>query len=182
MSKIGRLPIKLPAQTTVRMVEGLARVKGPLGELTWQIPAGALVDVQDQVVAITNQQPNIPAMRAIHGLVRAKLANMVEGVSTGFNKILEISGVGFRAEVQDNEVRLQVGFSHPVKLAILPGASVKVTKNEVSITGIDKEVVGEMAARIRAAKPPEPYKGKGIKYQGEIIRRKQGKAAKTSIK
>ena len=183
MSKIGRLPIKLPDQTTIQMVDGLAKVTGPLGELTWRIPAGALVEIKEQVATVTNEQPTNPVFRAIHGLVRAKLANMVEGVSKGFTKILEISGVGFRAEVQkDEEIWLHVGFSHPVKLAILPGASIKVIKNEVMITGIDKEVVGEMAARLRAAKKPEPYKGKGIKYQGEVIRRKQGKAAKTATK
>lgn len=180
MSKIGRLPIKLPADTTLTVADLLVTVKGQLGELQWQLPAGMVIEQKEGVVTVINQRKNDPTAQPVYGLTRAKLANMVKGVSVGFEKILDIIGVGFRAELRDDDLWLHLGFSHPVKLALLPGVTVKIVKNEVTINGIDKEMVGEMAARIRATKKPEPYKGKGIKYRGEIIRRKQGKAAKTS--
>jgi len=180
MSKIGRLAIKLPSDVAVTVTAGLATVTGKLGELQWQLPAGMKIDQQDQVVSIINEQPADPASRALYGLSRAKIANLVKGVSEGFERVLEISGVGFRGELHDNELWLHVGFSHVVKLSILPGVSIKLVKNEIIISGIDKDMVGEMAARIRSTKKPEPYKGKGIKYKEEIIRRKQGKTAKTT--
>ena len=180
MSKIGRLPIKLPSDTTLSVADSLITVKGKLGELRWQLPQEITIQQQDGIVTVVNQHPNDPTSQPIYGLTRAKLSNMVKGVSVGFERILEIIGVGFRAELKDDELWLHLGFSRPVKLNLLPGVTVKIVKNEVTISGIDKEMVGEMAARIRATKKPEPYKGKGIKYQGEIIRRKQGKAAKTA--
>ncbi len=180
MSKIGRLAINLPENTTLVVGDGLATVKGKLGELSWRLPVGMTVEQQDGIVKIINQHPENQTSKALHGLTRAKLANLVTGVSAGFERILDINGVGFKAELHDDQIWLHLGFSHPIKLAILAGVSIKITKNELVVSGIDKEQVGEMAARIRSMKKPEPYKGKGIKYREEIIRRKQGKAAKSS--
>ena len=180
MSKIGRLLIQLPDKTELSIQGDQVKVKGEKGELNWILPKGIQLEKTDNIVTLINTDPNNPITKSFHGLSRSKVANMVQGVTNGFEKILEITGVGFKAEVHDTEVWLFVGLSHTVKLPIMLGTEVKVTKNEVSITGIDKELVGEMAARIRATKKPEPYKGKGIKYKGEIIRRKQGKAVKDS--
>jgi len=181
MSKIGRLPIKLPPEVTVTVADGLITVKGVLGTLTLALLPGITINQQDGIVTVVNQNQADRATWAIHGLIRAKLANLVKGVSVGFERILDINGVGFRAEMKDGTtLRLHIGLSHPVDLAVLPGVTIKIVKNEITLSGIDKEVVGEMTARIRAQKPPEPYKGKGIKYREEIIRRKQGKAVKTS--
>ncbi|MFH0912198.1 MAG: 50S ribosomal protein L6 [Patescibacteria group bacterium] len=179
MSKIGRLLIKIPDQTTCTVAGGIVTAKGKLGELSWQLPIGIVLEIKEDTISVINQRPVDPKTAALHGLVRAKVANIIKGVSIGFERKLEISGVGFRCEVRDNKVWLQVGFSHPVELVILPGVEVKVNKSEIVASGIDKEVVGEMAARIRNVKKPEPYKGKGIRYQDEVVRRKQGKAAKT---
>lgn len=180
MSKIGRLAIQLPDKTELTLQGNQVKVVGGKGELNWVLPEGIQLEKTDNTVQLINNNPHNPTARAFHGLSRSKIANMVQGVTNGFEKILEITGVGFKAEVHDQEVWLSVGLSHTVKLPIILGTEVKVTKNEVAITGIDKELVGEMAARIRAIKKPEPYKGKGIKYKGEIIRRKQGKAVKSS--
>jgi len=180
MSKIGKLPIELPEKTTLTMVDGNAIAKGELGELRWKLPSVIGLTQKNGLITIINNHPDDRSSKALHGLTRAKLANMIKGVTEGFKITLEISGVGFRGEVHDNEIWLHIGFSHPVKMPILPGVTIKTLKNDILVSGIDKEVVGEMAARIRAQKKPEPYKGKGIKYQGEVIKRKQGKAAKTS--
>ncbi|MFA5967188.1 MAG: 50S ribosomal protein L6 [Patescibacteria group bacterium] len=180
MSKIGKLPIKLPANTTLTVADNHVTVAGPLGTLDWQLPLGVTVQQADGTVLVVNAHPEDRMTRPAHGLARARLANMVMGVSAGFERILDISGVGFRVEVHEPEVWLHVGLSHPVKLVIIPGVSIKVVKNEITLNGIDKESVGEMAARLRAVKKPEPYKGKGIKYREEIVRRKQGKTAKTT--
>lgn len=180
MSKIGRLSIQLPDKTELTLQGNQVKVVGEKGELNWVLPGGIQLEKTDNTVRLINNNPHNPTDRAFHGLSRSKIANMVQGVTDGFEKILEITGVGFKAEVHDQEVWLSVGLSHTVKLPIIPGTEIKVTKNEVVIAGIDKESVGEMAARIRAVKKPEPYKGKGIKYRGEIIRRKQGKAVKSS--
>ena len=180
MSKIGRLAIQLPDKTTLNLEGNLVTVKGEKGELAWPLPAGITLEKADQTVTLINAEPANPTTRSLHGLARARIANMVQGVTRGFERILEITGVGFKAEVHAAEIWLFVGLSHTVKLPIIPGTEIKVTKNEVTVTGIDKEKVGEMAAQIRAIKKPEPYKGKGIKYQGEVIRRKQGKAVKSS--
>jgi len=180
MSKIGQLPIQLPDKTDLTIQGDQIKVTGEKGELNWVLPKGIQLEKSDGIVIFINTDPSNPITKSLHGLARSKVANMVQGVTSGFEKILEITGVGFKAEVHEAEVWLFVGLSHTVKLPIIPGIEVKVTKNEVSITGIDKELVGEMAARIRSTKKPEPYKGKGIKYKGEIVRRKQGKAVKAS--
>jgi len=180
MSKIGRLSIQLPDKTELILQGNQVKVIGEKGELNWTLPPGIQLEKSDNIVTLINADPNNSTTNAFHGLARSKVANMVQGVANGFEKILEIIGVGFKAEVHDEEIWLFVGLSHTVKLPIISGTEIKVTKNEVAVTGIDKELVGEMAARIRAVKKPEPYKGKGIKYKGEIIRRKQGKAVKSS--
>jgi len=179
MSKIGKLPITIPKGATVKLEEGLATVTGPKGELKWQIPKLVSVQQSDDILTVTRENDTKEA-RSLHGLVRSKLFNMVQGVTVGYTKVMEIFGVGYRVEAKGDTVVLNLGFSHPVNLPVVPGTSVAVVKNEITVSGIDKEAVGEMAAQIRSLKKPEPYKGKGIKYQGEIIRRKAGKAAKTA--
>ncbi|HDN79354.1 MAG: 50S ribosomal protein L6 [Chloroflexi bacterium] len=179
MSRIGRLPIPIPKGVDVR-IDGLTvTVKGPKGELTKTFPEGVTIAVEDGKIVVRRVSDN-RRHKAFHGLTRALLANMVEGVTKGFEKKLEIEGVGYRAELQGKDLVLWVGYSHPVRLQPLPGVTFKVERGgrEITVQGIDKQVVGEMAARIRRVRPPEPYKGKGIRYAGEHIRRKAGKAGK----
>ncbi len=179
MSRIGRKPIPIPQGVEVKINGLTVTVKGPKGELTRTFPEGVTVAVQDGQIVVTRISDD-RRHRAFHGLTRALLANMVEGVTKGFEKKLEIEGVGYKAELQGKELVLWVGYSHPVRIQPLPGISFVVDKSgrEITVQGIDKELVGEMAARIRRVHPPEPYKGKGIRYAGEQIRRKQGKAGK----
>jgi len=161
-------------------IDGLTvTVKGPKGELTKTFPEGVTIAVEDGKIVVRRVSDN-RRHKAFHGLTRALLANMVEGVTKGFEKKLEIEGVGYRAELQGKDLVLWVGYSHPVRLQPLPGVTFKVERGgrEITVQGIDKQVVGEMAARIRRVRPPEPYKGKGIRYAGEHIRRKAGKAGK----
>src|SRR3989344_1991365 len=179
MSKIGKLPITIPAGTTVKLEGGLATVTGPKGELKWKLPQLIQVKEEGGQLLVTRENDSKPA-KSLHGLVRSKLFNMVQGVTGGYTKVMEIFGVGCRVESKGDTVVLNIGLSHPVNLPVIPGTAVTVVKNEITVSGIDKEAVGEMAARIRSLKKPEPYKGKGIKYQGEVIRRKAGKAAKTA--
>ena len=143
----------------------------------WQ---NAFYYLSDENILNITRSSDEKYIKALHGLSRSKIFNIIQGVNAGYEKILEINGVGFKAEVKDKTIVLNVGFSHQVFLPIMDGIEIKVVKNEITVSGIDKEVVGEMAARIRATKKPEPYKGKGIKYKDEIIRRKAGKAAKTA--
>jgi len=181
MSKIGKLIIKVPSGVDVNINGDLVTVKGTKGELKWSLPPRITVEHVGDSLAVKRTAED-KATKSTHGLTRSKLANMIWGVEKGFARILEISGVGFKAEVKGNEVVLNIGLSHLVSLPILPGVEVKVNKNEVIISGVDKEVVGQMAAGIRAMKKPEPYKGKGIKYKEEVIRRKAGKAATKTVK
>ena len=179
MSKIGRMPIEVPEKTEITISSNKISVKGPNGELIWQIPQGIKAEQVDNVLNVTRSS-DIKEVKSLHGLSRSKIFNMIYGVTKGYEKNLEINGVGFKAEVQGENIVLNVGFSHQVILPIMKGTEIKIEKNDIKISCIDKEIVGEMAARIRAKKPPEPYKGKGIKYKDEIIRRKAGKAAKTA--
>jgi len=181
MSKIGKLPIVIPEKTEIKLSNSSIVVKGVEGELSWDIPQHISVIQKDDQLLIT-RNADTPEVKSLHGLVRSKIANMIMGVNQSYKKILEISGVGFKAEVKDDTLVLNIGFSHPVILRIIPNIKIQVVKNEIVVAGIDKEAVGEMAARIRATKKPEPYKGKGIKYKDEIVRRKAGKAAKTAAK
>jgi large subunit ribosomal protein L6 len=175
MSKVGRLPISLPEGVSVAVENGLIKVSGPKGTLEKELSRGIEVRKKDNKIIVTAKEKRSKAM---HGTTRAIIANMVHGVSTGWSKTLELVGVGYRAQVDKNTLTLTVGYSHPVEIEAPEGISFQVEKTDVTIQGIDKELVGQVAAKIRAVKPPEPYKGKGIKYKDEVIRRKPGKAAK----
>lgn len=179
MSRIGKLPITIPAGVTVEFAAPTATVKGPKGELSTHVLPLVNVEISEGIATITRKDDS-PAARAAHGLTRQLIANMVTGLSDGFEKKLELKGVGYRAATEgDSKLVLSVGFSHPVKIDAPANTTFKVEKNVVTISGNDKQVVGEIAAQIRQVRPPEPYKGKGIMYLGEKIRRKAGKAAKS---
>jgi large subunit ribosomal protein L6 len=175
MSRIGKRPIPVPAKVTVTIEGQTVTVKGPKGELSRTLPPEVEILQEGENVLVNRRNESRPA-RQRHGLCRTLIANMVEGVSTGFTRKLEIQGVGYRAAVQGKILNLAMGFSHPVNIDPPEGITflVEGTTN-VTVSGIDKEIVGNTAARIRAVRPPEPYKGKGIRYAGEIVRRKVGK-------
>jgi large subunit ribosomal protein L6 len=180
MSRVGKLPVPLPQGVTVNINKNAVIVKGPKGELQRDFPPEILFSEEAGQVVVTRDSDH-RLHRSKHGLVRALLNNMVVGVSVGFNRALEIEGVGYRASLDGNNLVLNVGYSHPVVFEPPQGISFQVPdKNgrQIIVAGIDKEVVGELAARIRRTRPPEPYKGKGIRYAGEQIRRKAGKAGK----
>jgi len=179
MSRIAKKPIIIPEGVTVKNDNGIFSVSGTGGNLDLQLTREIDVNIADNIIKV-NAKYNSRKSRSISGLTRTLIQNMVSGVTEGYVKTLEMKGVGYRAEVQENTLVLQLGFSHPVNFAIPDGISIEVKKNTISIAGIDKQLVGETAARIRRLKPPEPYKGKGIKYTDEIIRRKVGKAAKAA--
>lgn len=178
MSRIGKLPIKISEKVTVTINDHHVSVKGPKGELHLDIRPEIEVVLKDQNIILTRTN-DLQQTRAYHGLYRSLLANMVKGVTEGYEKTLEMSGVGYKARLQGKKLFLSVGYSHQVEFDVPENIEVKVIEeNKISISGIDKEIVGQVAAKIRSIKPCEPYKGKGIKYQGEIVRRKAGKAAK----
>jgi large subunit ribosomal protein L6 len=182
MSRIGKLPVKIPSGVQVTLGEDEVAVKGPKGELRQRMPAAMAVEVRDGEVVVTRPSDE-RTHRALHGLTRTLIANMVEGVTNGYRKTLEISGVGYRAGRIGTRLTLQVGFSHPVEVLPPPGVTFEVeTPTRIHVVGIDKVLVGETAARVRRVKPPEPYLGKGIRYAGERIRRKAGKAGKVGAK
>jgi large subunit ribosomal protein L6 len=175
MSRIGKMPVAIPKGVTVEIQDRTVRVKGPRGELRRTLPAGIKVAVADETISVTRPNDE-PRSRALHGLTRALVANMVEGVDKGFRKTLDIQGVGYKAEPKPYGVNLVVGYSHPVEFRAPEGVKITVENNTVvKIEGADKEMVGQVAAEIRLVRPPEPYKGKGIRYQGEQVRRKAGK-------
>ncbi|MFN5513330.1 MAG: 50S ribosomal protein L6 [Cyanobacteriota bacterium] len=178
MSRIGKRPIPVPAKVTVT-IDGLnLTVKGPKGSLERQLPEKVAVAQEGETLLVTRQDESRTA-RERHGLVRTLVANMVDGVDKGFERRLDIQGVGYRAQAQGNKLILNVGYSKPVEMIMPEGIQVAVENNTlVIVSGINKELVGNMAAKIRAVRPPEPYKGKGIRYQGEFVRRKQGKTGK----
>ena len=179
MSRIGRRPVPIPDKVSVDSAGQELRVKGPKGELSGRIPDVIGVEVADGELRFTRQDERKPT-RALHGLARALAANMVQGVTDGFHKDLEIEGVGYRAEADKKFLTLVVGFSHPVKMEIPDGLAVKVEGNtKIRVEGIDRQQVGQFAAVVRSVRSPEPYKGKGIRYAGERIRRKVGKAGTT---
>ena len=175
MSRIGKKPVIIPANVTVNVAEGnVVTVKGPKGELTNTFNADMMINVEGNVLTVS--RPTDEANhRALHGLTRTLIANMVEGVEKQFSKELEVNGVGFRAEKKGNQLVMRLGFSHEVIMDEIPGITVEVAGNKITIRGIDKQVVGQFAAEVRGKRPPEPYKGKGIKYTTEVIRRKVGK-------
>jgi large subunit ribosomal protein L6 len=180
MSRIGRQPIEVPAGVEVK-VQGLeVLVSGPKGKLKRTIDPRISVKLEDKKVILTRQGED-KATRALHGLYRALINNMVTGVKDGFSKNLELSGVGYRAAKEGKKLVMTLGFSHPVNFDPPEGIEFTVEgQNKVKVAGIDRELVGQIAANIRAARPVEPYKGKGIKYEGEVVRRKAGKAAKAA--
>ena len=176
MSRIGRMPVPVPQGVKVRQEGSRVTIQGPRGELTREFHPNITIKLLDNAISVTRFDDK-PYNRALHGLTRALLANMVTGVTQGFQKRLEINGVGFRADQQGEAIVLQVGFSHPVR--ITPPQGIKVVAEQTTrivVEGNDKELVGEVAAKIRAVRKPEPYQGKGIAYAGEVIRRKAGKA------
>lgn len=178
MSRIGKLPIPIPEGVTLQVKGQTVEVKGPKGTLTQDMLPEAQVRIDGQQALVTVKDPNIKRERALWGLYRTLIANMVEGVTKGYEKKLEINGIGFKAAIQGTSVVLNLGFSHPVNFPLPAGITGKVEKNILTLGGIDKQLVGETAAKIRELKPPEPYKGKGIKYVEEVIRRKAGKVVK----
>ena len=176
MSRIGKKPVVIPAGVTVTVAEGnVVTVKGPKGELKRTLRSEMTINQEGNVITVT--RPSDEAQhRALHGLSRTLLANMVEGVSKGYSKTLDVNGVGYRCEKKGNQLVMRLGFSHEVFVDEIPGITIEVPgPNQIIIKGIDKQVVGQFAAEVRGKRPPEPYKGKGIKYSTEVIRRKVGK-------
>lgn len=176
MSRIGKQPINIPDKVEIKVDGTILRAKGPLGELNWNIPATVSIEHKDKQVVVTQKKDGD---RASYGMVRARIANMVNGVVTGFTKNLEIHGLGFKANLQGQKLVLNLGYSHPVEYIIPADVKVAVDKKatKLTISGINKDSVGETAAQIRTLRKPEPYKGKGIRYAGERIHRKAGKTA-----
>lgn len=178
MSRIGKRPIEVPPKVEVKISGQHVAVKGPKGELSRTLPPEVEVTQEENTLYIKRRNESRPA-RQRHGLSRTLVANMVEGVSQGFQRRLEIQGVGYRAQVQGRNLVLNVGYSNPVQIIPPDGIQVAVENNtNVLVSGIDKELVGNISAKIRAVRPPEPYKGKGIRYSGEVVKRKAGKAGK----
>ena len=176
MSRIGKKPVIIPANVTVSLAEGnVLTVKGPKGELTNTFNADMMINVEGNVLTVS--RPTDEANhRALHGLTRTLIANMVEGVEKGYSKELDVNGVGYRVEKKGTQLVMRLGFSHEVIMDEIPGITVEVPNpNKIIVHGIDKQVVGQFAAEVRGKRPPEPYKGKGIKYTTEVIRRKVGK-------
>ena len=177
MSRIGKKPIEVPEGVTVAIEPGLVSVKGPKGELSQAVSAEMKVTQANGMLTV-ERPTDRGEHRALHGLTRSLIANMVEGVTDGYEKRLEIQGVGYRARLSGNALELSVGYSHPVSVTAPEGIEFEVpAPTQIVVRGIDKQLVGEIAARIRRARPPEPYKGKGIRYVGEHVRRKVGKRA-----
>jgi large subunit ribosomal protein L6 len=176
VSRIGKLPITIPSGVKVAVELKEVRLEGPKGKLKTAIPLGVTVKVQDGVVHVEREGEE-RKVRALHGLTRKLIANMAQGVSQGFTRVLEINGVGYRAEVKGQEIHITLGFSHPVVFSLPPGVTAAVERQViVTLSSADRQLLGETAAKLRGLRPPEPYKGKGVKYREEVIRRKAGKA------
>lgn len=182
MSRIGRLPLKVPQGVDVKIDGHTVKMKGPKGELTQTFHPDVAVKREDGTIVVSRKDDE-KATRALHGLTRSLLANMVEGVTTGYSRDLEISGTGFRAVIQGKKLTLNLGFSHPIEIEPPAGITFAAeTPQKLKVSGIDKQAVGEMAAKIRGLRVPDPYKHKGVKYAGEILRKKAGKAGKVGAK
>ena len=176
MSRVGKMPILIPPQAKAEIQGEKIAVEGPKGKLVHQLPSELTVEKTDSQLQVKRSSDE-KRVKSLHGLHRTLIQNMVKGVLDGFSKELELSGVGYRAEVSENKLQMLVGFTHPVVYQIPAGITIETPKQtQVVVRGIDKQLVGQVAARIRAFAPPEPYKGKGIKYVGEVIRRKAGKS------
>ena len=178
MSKIAKIPVILKEGVSVVFEGQEAKVSGPKGNLSFVIPQGIKAEVKEGQIIVTQAKVNDKETNALFGLTRAMLANLVKGVTQGFEKKLELTGVGYRAQASGNTLTLSLGFSHPVVVKADEGINFTVVENIITIAGMNKVIIGDTAAKIRSLRPPEPYKGKGIKYVGERIRRKAGKAAK----
>ncbi|MDP2941017.1 MAG: 50S ribosomal protein L6 [Candidatus Omnitrophota bacterium] len=176
MSRIGKKPLAIPAGVKIEVKDGVVMVEGPKGKLSRQLSCRITAEIKDNRLTLT-RATEIKQDKALHGLFRALINNMIKGVTEGYGKDLEIVGVGFKAKVEADKLTLNLGFSHPVNFVIPEGIKIETPKaNQISIRGIDKEKVGEVAAEIRAVYPPEPYKGKGIRFAGEFVKKKVGKA------
>jgi large subunit ribosomal protein L6 len=177
MSRIGRAPIEVPAGVSIQLEPGRVAVSGPLGSLQQVVPHRMKIEQAEGAVTVSRPTERAPD-RELHGLTRTLIANMVEGVTKGFEKRLEIQGVGYRAALKGDDIELQVGYSHPVTIKPRTGVTFEVpVPTQIVVKGTDKQQVGQTAAEIRKVRPPEPYKGKGIRYEGEFVRRKVGKRA-----
>ncbi len=180
MSRIGKVPVSVPDGVKVTLNDGSVSVEGPKGKLMTTVPERISVKVEGKELRVSRES-DAPGDRALHGLTRKLIGNMVEGVSQGFRRVLEINGVGYKAEVSGQNLNLILGFSHPIEFPLPPGVTAKVDRQTlITLESSDKQALGQTAARIRSLKAPEPYKGKGIKYQEEVIRRKAGKAVGAS--
>jgi large subunit ribosomal protein L6 len=178
MSRVGKKPIEIPSGVTVTVNGNTVTVKGPKGELTRTFHPDMTITLEDNMIKVTRPSDE-KHHRALHGTTRSLIANMVEGVSKGYEKALELVGVGYRAAKQGKKLVLNVGFSHPVEIEPEEGLEIEVpSQTKIVVKGADKQRVGELAAKIRAVRPPEPYKGKGIRYEGEVVRLKEGKTGK----
>ena len=175
MSRIGKVPIPIPKDVKVKLTDSILEAVGPTGQLTHRIPPEIQISIEPEQIVV--KRPNDHrTTRCLHGLTRALIANMITGVTQGFEKRLEIQGIGYRADLQGNVLRLTLGFSHPVLFPLPEGVKVEVERQtSIKVKGIDKQLVGSVAAQIRSLKPPEPYKGKGIRYVGEYVKLKVGK-------
>jgi large subunit ribosomal protein L6 len=179
MSKIAKKPVEIKEGVNLSLGEGKIVVSGPKGTLEFKLPKGIKVEVKEDKVIVLQEKENDKLTRPLFGLTRSIIANLIKGVTDGFEKKLELSGVGYRAQASGNTLTLSVGYSHPVVINGGEGINFSVEENIITVSGADKALVGNVAAKVRSIRPPEPYKGKGIKYVGERIRRKAGKAAKT---
>jgi len=180
MSRVGKNPIEIPNGVDIKLQDNNVAVKGPKGELKWTCPREIKVSVQDKTVTVERQNES-KLSRSLHGTVRSIIANMVTGTHTGYERVLEISGVGYRALVQGQKITFTLGHSHPIEFSLPQGITAEVDKKQVNLklTGIDKQLIGQVAANIRSLRPPNVYKGKGVRYAGEMIKLKVGKSGKT---
>lgn len=177
MSRIGKKPIIIPPKVSLKIDRGEISVSGPLGTLSIKLPQNLEV-IQRKGNLIIKRKKEDKSSRSLHGLYRQLIENQIQGVTVGYKKVLEIKGVGYKALLEGNELILSVGFSHPIKISAPRGISFSVEKNHITVSGIDKQLVGQISAQIRSVSPPDPYKGKGIRYLGEEVRRKLGKQVK----
>lgn len=177
MSKVGKAPIEIPEKVTVKIKNGYVYVEGPLGKLEQKIQEGIEVESKDGKIFVSRKKDD-KYTKSLHGLNRALIFNMVEGVTEGFKRVLELHGTGYRANLEGEDLVLNVGFSHPVKVKPPTGIKLNIKRNQIIVSGIDKQLVSQIAAKIRAVKKPEVYKGKGIRWRGETVKLKPGKAAK----
>jgi large subunit ribosomal protein L6 len=178
MSRIGKKPVTIPTGVTAELKESILKIKGAKGELTLDVHPKVMVKIEGSEIMVSVAKPDNKQERALWGLFRSLVANMITGVTAGFTKVLEVNGVGYKAAASGTKLNMSLGYSHPIDMDIPKGIEVKVEKNVITITGADRQLVGQFAAVVRQQRPPEPYKGKGIKYSDETIRRKAGKVVK----